>query len=413
MHFIISALGTAGDVLPFVAIAKALMSRGDRVTLLTCAPFIAVAKRNGVDAVEVLSQAEYDKTLQDPRLWKPNEGFVAAVQGFANPSMASAYQYVIENSHPDTVIVGSSVSFGARCAAEKKSLRYIATHLAPAIFRSNVRPPRFPGLWMPNWMPSTFKDSTWYLIDTLYYDRVLLPALNSFRKERGLPAVTRLLHDWIHAKNATLALFPEWFAAPQKDWVEGVKLSHFPLFDGEPTPAANNDLAEWIERVGAPILFTHGSGKHENAEMLKSAMGACQNLNVPGILLSASNVGTTQLPENFRIEKYVPFSSMLKHMKSIVHHGGIGTLSQALRAGIPQLIMPMSHDQHDNSQRALSLGVARELDPGHCHAAALSDALYEMHNHSMVAARCRQIKQSFEDINTLEVILQSLDALLV
>jgi rhamnosyltransferase subunit B len=44
-----------------------------------------------------------------------------------------------------------------------------------------------------------------------------------------------------------------------------------------------------------------------------------------------------------------------------VHQAGIGTLSQALRAGRPQLITPVWFDQPDNAARAVKLGVARSL----------------------------------------------------
>jgi UDP:flavonoid glycosyltransferase YjiC (YdhE family) len=46
-----------------------------------------------------------------------------------------------------------------------------------------------------------------------------------------------------------------------------------------------------------------------------------------------------------------------------VHHGGIGTLAQALRSGRPQLIVPHFADQLDNAARAARLGVARILPP--------------------------------------------------
>jgi UDP:flavonoid glycosyltransferase YjiC (YdhE family) len=41
----------------------------------------------------------------------------------------------------------------------------------------------------------------------------------------------------------------------------------------------------------------------------------------------------------------------------MVHHGGIGTLSQCLAAGIPQLVAYMSLDQPDNAARIERLGV--------------------------------------------------------
>jgi rhamnosyltransferase subunit B len=41
----------------------------------------------------------------------------------------------------------------------------------------------------------------------------------------------------------------------------------------------------------------------------------------------------------------------------MVHHGGIGTTSQCLAAGIPQLVVHMALDQPDNAARVERLGV--------------------------------------------------------
>ena len=50
------------------------------------------------------------------------------------------------------------------------------------------------------------------------------------------------------------------------------------------------------------------------------------------------------LPDGVRHFEFVPFSWLPPRAAAIVHHGGIGTMSQGLAAGIPQLIMPMNFD---------------------------------------------------------------------
>ncbi len=56
---------------------------------------------------------------------------------------------------------------------------------------------------------------------------------------------------------------------------------------------------------------------------------------------------------------YAPFSLVFPRAACVVHQGGVGTTSQVLRAGVPHLIMPYSHDQPDNAARCERLGVAR------------------------------------------------------
>jgi UDP:flavonoid glycosyltransferase YjiC (YdhE family) len=44
-----------------------------------------------------------------------------------------------------------------------------------------------------------------------------------------------------------------------------------------------------------------------------------------------------------------------------VNSGGIGTIGEGLRAGVPMLVVPHSGDQPDNAVRAARLGAARVL----------------------------------------------------
>jgi UDP:flavonoid glycosyltransferase YjiC (YdhE family) len=67
-------------------------------------------------------------------------------------------------------------------------------------------------------------------------------------------------------------------------------------------------------------------------------------------------------PEVF-VAAYAPHSQVFTRAAAIVHHGGVGTLAQALRAGRPQLIVPFFADQLDNASRAQRLGVAMAVAP--------------------------------------------------
>ena len=52
---------------------------------------------------------------------------------------------------------------------------------------------------------------------------------------------------------------------------------------------------------------------------------------------------------------------MLPRAALLVYHGGIGTLAQAVKAGVPQLVVPSAHDQFDNGWRIARLGLGRSL----------------------------------------------------
>jgi UDP:flavonoid glycosyltransferase YjiC (YdhE family) len=58
---------------------------------------------------------------------------------------------------------------------------------------------------------------------------------------------------------------------------------------------------------------------------------------------------------------YLPFSDVLPHAAMLVYHGGIGTLAQTIKAGIPHLVVPNGHDQFDNAWRIEQLGLGRSI----------------------------------------------------
>ena len=69
----------------------------------------------------------------------------------------------------------------------------------------------------------------------------------------------------------------------------------------------------------------------------------------------------TDLPSGVKTFGYLPFSDVLPHAAMLVYHGGIGTLAQTIKAGIPHLVVPSGHDQFDNGWRIEQLGLGRSI----------------------------------------------------
>ena len=105
---------------------------------------------------------------------------------------------------------------------------------------------------------------------------------------------------------------------------------------------------------------------------------------------------------------YLPFGEVLPHAAAMVHHGGMGTLAQTLRAGIPHLVMPMVNDQMDNAARLADLGVAEILKPNAFRARTAADKLDRLLKSNEVQAKCAKIAKVFQQTDartqTCEVI---------
>src|ERR1700712_721923 len=74
LRFVVSALGSAGDVHPFIVISQALLARGHAVTLLAAPPFEARVRLAGIDFVPMGAAGDYERLVQRAELWDPRRG---------------------------------------------------------------------------------------------------------------------------------------------------------------------------------------------------------------------------------------------------------------------------------------------------------------------------------------------------
>ncbi len=117
------------------------------------------------------------------------------------------------------------------------------------------------------------------------------------------------------------------------------------------------ELQAFLAAGERPVVFTPGSANVQAARFFAVAAEAVRRIGCRAVFVTCEPEQVPpNLPSNFCTVDYAPFSTLLKHASVFVHHGGVGTMSQAFAAGVPQLIMPMAHDQPDNADRAERLG---------------------------------------------------------
>jgi len=58
---------------------------------------------------------------------------------------------------------------------------------------------------------------------------------------------------------------------------------------------------------------------------------------------------------------YLSHDLLMPHMAAVVSHGGLGTITAALAAGVPLVCIPESRDQPDNAKRVVASGVGRAV----------------------------------------------------
>ena len=124
------------------------------------------------------------------------------------------------------------------------------------------------------------------------------------------------------------------------------------------------------------------------------AADVCKSLDLHGLLLTEfPEQLPVSLPAGVYHEPYLPFRTALSDCRAIVHHGGIGTTSQSLAAGIPQLIMPMAFDQFDNARRVEQLGCGKTLLHRRLSFHRMLACVQTLIHENEIAQRCEAIRQ--------------------
>ena len=380
-------VGSSGDVHPYIGIGRRLRERGHDVRVLTAGTFEQTVIRAGLGFRATVSAEEFDRVTRDPDLWHPRKG-MRIVMGEVARWLQPAYDLVADEYTTGTILVGHGLSFGTRLFEEKHGVPAATLQLAPSIFRSEYEPPSFrPGADMSRW-PRWMKRTLWWAVDRFMFDPTIAPELNAFRRTLDLPPVHRVMGDWVHSRRRIIGLFPDWFAPPQPDWPKALRLTGFPLYDESEQQRVPPSLERFLSEGTPPILFTPGSANQLADSFFREAIGAAQRLGRRALLLTRYPDQLPTLPAGVHHESYVPFSAVLPRCAALVHHGGIGTLAQALLAGIPHLTMPMGFDQPDNATRLWRLGVARWVLPADFTRDNVAAKLRELLEDPNVAASC-------------------------
>jgi UDP:flavonoid glycosyltransferase YjiC (YdhE family) len=349
--------------------------------------FAEMAERHQIPFEPLGTESQFRESIQHPDLWHPRRSFGYL---FAMLELVRLQQFELFARYARQgpfVGVVNCLSFGAMTAAEKFGFPCITAHCQPAVLWSDVKPPKLPGLFGPRWLRSGIVR----LGERWFVEPAALPVLNHWRAELGLAPIQRLT-TWWNSRDGVLGMFPEWYAPAQSDWPSPLKQTDFPLWNFRSDQSLEDEIAEFLSEGMPPIVFAPGSANVQAREFFAAAVHACQRLGRRGILLTEFDEQVPRiLPASVARFSYAPLDLVLPHCSALVHHGGIGTASQAMLAGIPQLIMPMAHDQFDNAERITQLGIGSSISFRSFRGPRIARKLNALLTNPGVLQRCKQI----------------------
>ena len=362
MNISLIALGSQGDVQPYIALGVGLKRAGHHVRVITHENYGASVEGQQLEFSAV--QGNVQEFIDSPKMRELLErgNFLAITAHTAKESQRAALLWAAQGLEAcrdaQLIVAGVGGLFVGLAIAEKLNLPILQAHVFPFTPTSAFAGALFPqslsrlGGAVNRLSHEALRQAMWQgfrAADTLARTKVLgLPA-NPFWG----PYQSKRLNQ-----HPTLYGFSPSVIAPPADWSNALVTGYWllePPSDWQP-PAA---LEAFLSSGEAPIYIGFGSMASRNpAQTAELILKALKKTRVRAILQTGwGGLQADSLPDQVLSIASVPHSWLFNKVAGVVHHGGAGTTAAGLQAGVPSLVIPFFGDQGFWGERVAQAGV--------------------------------------------------------
>ncbi len=364
MKILLCTFGSHGDIHPYLALGHELRSRGHRVTLATSEHYRALIGDHGLGFLAVRPDLHGDDTAAMQRIMDPKRGGEFLIRQLLMPVVADTYADLIGPAAEADLLVSHVLAFAIPIVAEQLGKPWVSVALSPMVFFSAHEVPALaplPGVARLRGLGPRL--NRWLFRLPRWVSRNWSRPAYRLRRELGLPPGPDPLWEGLHSPHLGLAMFSARFGAPQPDWPANTAVTGFPFLDSPDEPAGP-EVEPFLAAGEAPLVFTLGSAAVRVAgDFYEVAARVSRRLGCRAVLVTGAGADALRpnLPPNCVTTGWASYPGLFSRAAAVVHQGGVGTTAQALRAGVPQLVVPFAHDQFDNADRIRRMGCGRVL----------------------------------------------------
>lgn len=350
MKFLLVTLGSIGDILPFLGLAETLRQRQHQVIVASNAGYGPLVRASGIEFAAIWQREQ--QSLDGLIGHDPSGAWAAVRRDMFDPATRPARDFIARHAR-DCIVMASWTAFGARLAHQELGVPLCNIYLSP----------------------------------------------RAAQQDDGRTADGAALRN--------LGLFPSWFGE-----FPGVQSCDFPLLDDAQIPLLPPELEAFLRQGPPPVIFTPGSFMRGADRFFRESLIATERLGLRAVFLTPYREQLPpRLPTNVAYFRYVALQRLAPRCAAIVHHGGIGTCAQGLRAGIPQLVAPVFFDQPDNAARLVALGVGMSISAETYNGEEVTARLQEVLASPLVEQSCSRIRERFGNLSALRRICDIAEAL--
>ena len=368
MNITIIAVGSRGDVQPYVALGLGLQAAGHRIRIAACTNFETFVRSRGLDFFSMEGNPREMLESDEGRAWLKSsrnpirfiKGLTRMMQPFVERSLADSWAAC----QGADAIIYSLLALAGYHIAEKLGLPSFAALLQPL---SRTR--AFPNIAIPDKvrLGGTFNLLTHIFAEQLFWQPFRQP-INKWRQQTlGLPPASffapygrmnRQKYPFLYGYSPSVVPKPS-------DWRDWLHVTGYWFLDRPADWQPPAPLVDFLAAGPPPVYIGFGSTTESDPEALTTmVLKALATAGQRGVLLTGwAGLRNADLPEDvFELES-VPHGWLFPQMAAVVHHGGAGTTATGLCAGVPSIVIPSQAEMYFWGQRVTDLGVGPQPIP--------------------------------------------------
>ena len=365
----IIALGSRGDVQPYVALGKGLQDAGYFVRLVTHESYERFVRSYGLDFLPVKGNVQELMQTEEVRLLLEKGNFLAITSFTVREARRAALHWAEAGlggcQGLDLLLAGMGGLNVGLALAEKLDVPFMPAYVIP--FTPTTA---FPGVLFPQALARLGGVVNWWthLLTRQVMWQGYRRADNQARKQvLGLPAAPFWGPHGANRLRRAPTLYgisPSVVPKPA-DWGSNIHVTGYWFLEAEPEWTPPSALVDFLHQGPAPVYIGFGSmtqrKPEEAADLILRAVAQTQQRAV--ILSGWDGFRKQELPDTVFVVDSVPHDWLFAQVTAVVHHGGAGTIAAGLKAGVPSVVIPFFGDQPFWGHRVAALGVGPEPIP--------------------------------------------------
>ncbi len=366
MKIAITAVGTRGDLQPFVALGLGLKAAGHEVLIVSAKNEAVFVQDYGLNFfalnVDIQKLMEGNDVQEMAKGNNPIKFIMSHLKGSKKmKALMVATQAEIWKAcqDVDVIIFHPGMPLGFFIAKQLGKISVLANPF-PVIGTSNY--PSILFYSMPRF-GKAFNVFTHFIFQKLFW-ALSKSAIKQFwnttiktKMDFSVSAIQQQIQSGMPVLNG----YSELFFSDSNKWSNNIKTTGSWLIETEANFVPPNELVQFIEKAEPPIYIGFGSMKDVESfnvtfKMIAEALAITKQRAVVALGWNKLNYAEA-IPENIFLIESIPHSWLFQKMKMLIHHGGAGTTAAGLTAGKPTIIIPHNADQPAWGLRVYELGV--------------------------------------------------------